>query len=103
MGAPPPQPPPSQPRFSPDGSWWWTGTEWKPAISPDHLWRWNGYQWVPYQVPTGTGGTARITIGIVAGAIVVVAFVSFIAVIILLTMGNQITNVFSNVTAALGT
>jgi hypothetical protein len=33
------------PQLSPDGRWWWTGTEWVPAISGDGRYRWNGTQW----------------------------------------------------------
>lgn len=103
MGATPPQPP-SQVRFSPDGAWFWTGTEWKPAISPDRRWRWNGLQWVPNVVAAGTSpaAAAGITIGIIGGGFAVLVLVSIVVIVVLLTMGNQITNVFSNVVAALG-
>ena len=91
------------PRFSPDGTWFWTGTEWRTALSPDRRWRWDGYRWVPYQAPSGGGGAAAgITIGIVAGVFVVVLLVAGLVTIVLYTMGTQIANVFSNVAAALG-
>jgi hypothetical protein len=32
--------------FSPDGGWWWSGTDWKPAISPDRRFRFDGEKWV---------------------------------------------------------
>lgn len=32
--------------LSPDGLWWWNGTQWVSAISPDGRWRWDGAQWV---------------------------------------------------------
>ena len=91
------------PRFSPDGNWFWTGTEWRSALSQDRLWRWNGYQWVPNQArTTSTGAAVGITVGVVAGALAVVGVVSLITIVVLLTMGHQIANVFSNVVAALG-
>jgi len=100
MGANPPG------KFSPDGLWWWDGTQWKPAVSPDRMWRWDGQRWVanaPMQVrQTSGGGTAAaVVITIVAFAGIVV-LVSVLVIVVLLTMGNQIGNVFSNVVAALG-
>ena len=101
MGTTPPQPP-LPPRFSPDGNWFWTGTEWKPAISPDRSWRFDGYRWVPNQPPGRSGAaTAGITVGVVLGAVAVLVLVGFIAIIVLLTMGNQLSNVFANVAGAL--
>ncbi len=32
--------------FSPDGEWWWSGTDWKPAISPDRRFRFDCENWV---------------------------------------------------------
>jgi hypothetical protein len=95
---------PSAPRqFSPDGLWWWDGAQWRPAISPDGRWRWDGRAWVPATPPARPGGGAGmavlVTILIFGGVLVLV---SLITVVILLTMGNQIANVFSNVAAALG-
>lgn len=97
-------PPPPAPRgqFSPDGLWWWDGSQWRPAISPDGAWRWDGHGWVPAaQVrPAGGGSTAAVVaIGIFAGVVVLVVLLTLV---ILYTMGSQISNVFSNVAAALG-
>jgi hypothetical protein len=77
---------------------WWDGTRWVPAMSPDGLWRWNGAQWVPVARQRRSGGTV---IGAVVGCAVVFLLTSLIVVIVLLTMGHQISNVFSNVVAAL--
>ena len=91
----------AQTRFSADGFWWWDGEEWRPAISQDRLWRWNGQSWEPARVAAGRGGAGAaigITIAIFLGVIVLV---SIVTVVILYTMGGQISNVFSNVAAAL--
>jgi hypothetical protein len=100
----PPAPATPQTRFSADGFWWWDGAEWKPAISQDRLWRWNGQSWEPAGLAaapanrSGAGAAIGITIAIFLGVIVLV---SLVTVVILLTMGGQISNVFSNVAAAL--
>jgi len=103
MNPPGPTPAPQQARFSPDGLWWWDGKEWKPAISPDRLWRWNGTSWVPAApaAPPKGGSGAGIAIVLVLAFVGVLVLVGFFTLIILLTMGNQISNVFSNVAAAL--
>ena len=92
-----------QTRFSADWAWWWDGAEWKPAISPDRLWRWDGQRWVPAVAgprPSGAGMGAGIAITVmIFGGVLV--FVSIIVVVVLLTMGGQIANVFSNVAVAL--
>ena len=98
-----PAPARTQTRFSADGFWWWDGAEWRPAVSQDRLWRWNGQAWEPARpaVAAGRGGAGAaigITIAIFLGVIVLV---SLVTVVILATMGNQISNVFSNVAAAL--
>ena len=92
-----------QERFSPDGFWWWDGAGWRPAYSQDRLWRWNGQTWVPAAAPParsggGSGVAIWLTVGLFA---VVVFFVAIVVVVILLTMGNQIGNVFANVVSAL--
>lgn len=94
----------AQTRFSADGFWWWDGAEWRPALSQDRLWRWNGQAWEPARLSTapasgvGAGTAIWITVAVFAGVLVLVAALT---VVILFTMGNQITNVFSNVAAAL--
>jgi hypothetical protein len=97
--------PASQTRFSDDGYWWWDGAVWKPAVSPDRLWRWNGQTWVPAHAPAppatagrGAGMAVLVTVAIFLGVLV---FVSILVTVILLTMGNQIANVFDNVVTAL--
>jgi Flp pilus assembly pilin Flp len=95
----------AQTRFSADGFWWWDGAEWRPALSEDRLWRWNGRSWEPARLggqrPSRAG--AGIAIGITVVFLGVVVLVSIVVVVVLLTMGNQIGNVFANVAAALGT
>ena len=99
-----PAPGAAQTRFSADGFWWWDGAEWRPAISQDRLWRWNGQSWEPAHLASspagraGAGAAIGVTIAIFLGVIVLVALIT---VVILYTMGGQITNVFSNVAAAL--
>jgi hypothetical protein len=111
MGANPPGPAPAprpQTMFSPDGFWWWDGTQWKAAVSADRLWRWNGQAWEPNRqlAPPprsgGGGGTATAVILTVLGVFAVLILVSIMTIVILLTMGNQIGNVFANVVTALG-
>jgi hypothetical protein len=99
MGANPPG------TFSPDGLWWWDGAQWRSAISPDGRWRWNGQAWEPYRTahPRGGGGGAATAIVVTILAFGgVIVLVSVLVIVVLLTMGNQIGNVFSNVVAALG-
>ncbi|MGH7763834.1 MAG: hypothetical protein ACREOM_05385 [Candidatus Dormibacteraceae bacterium] len=94
-------PPAAQTRFSADGLWWWNGAEWKPAISPDRLWRWNGQAWEPSVAAAkgaGIGVAIGLTLAMFAGVLVLV---SIITVVVLLSMGGQIANVFSNVLAAM--
>ena len=99
-----PQPPAQRSTFSPDGLWWWDGAKWRAAISPDGRWRWDGRGWVPAGAmpapPRGGGGTAALIIIASFGGILLL--VMFLTLVILLTMGSQIANVFSNVVAALG-
>jgi Flp pilus assembly pilin Flp len=107
MGGDPgqPAPAPAQTRFSADGFWWWDGAEWRPALSGDRMWRWNGHSWGPAR-PEGQRASragAGIAIGITAIFLGVIVLVSIVVVVVLLTMGNQIANVFVNVATALGT
>jgi hypothetical protein len=100
-----PAPPSPQRQFSPDGTWWWDGAQWRPAISPDGRWRWDGRAWVaatpmgPTRGGGGAGMAVLVTVLVFGGVLVLVTFMTLV---ILLTMGNQIANVFSNVVAALG-
>jgi hypothetical protein len=72
------------------------------------MWRWNGQSWEPSRLTgaaisrsgTGAGVAIGITVAIFLG---IVVLVSLITVVIFLTMGHQIANVFSNVVAALST
>ena len=84
--------------------WWWDGSQWRPAISPDGKWRWDGRGWVPAAPGSArAGGGAGAAIGITVVAFIgILVLVSIVVIVILLTMGNQIANVFSNVAAALG-
>jgi Flp pilus assembly pilin Flp len=85
--------------------WWWDGSQWQPAISPDGRWRWDGRGWVPAPPAAapargGRAGMAIIVTILAFGGILL--FVSLITIIVLYTLGTQISNVFSNVAAALG-
>ena len=94
--------------FSPDGFWWRDGTQWKAAVSADRLWRWNGHTWEPNRQVApppragGGGGAATAVVVTVLGFLAVLVLVSILIIVVLLTMGNQLANVFSNVVAALG-
>src|SRR5438094_9703418 len=104
VGDQPPSPGAPRTAFAPDGVCWWDGSQWRPAISPDGLWRWNGRAWEPARPgprPGAGGGTATAAVITVAAFAGVLVLVSIVVVVILLTMGNQIANVFSNVVAAL--
>jgi hypothetical protein len=92
-----------QTRFSADGLWWWDGADWKPAVSPDRLWRWNGLAWEPaapgYATKgSGVGRAIGLTVAMFVGVLVLVAIIT---AVIVLTLGDQIANVFSNVVGAL--
>ena len=91
-------------RFSADGFWWWDGAEWKPALSQDRRWRWTGQGWEPnpYVSAPGSGSGAAMAILLTIAAFVgVLVVVSILVIVVLLTMGNQIANVFQNVVLAL--
>jgi hypothetical protein len=103
MGSSPPGRGPTT--FSPDGFWWWDGAQWRSAISPDGRWRWNGQAWVPLRPlapPSRGGGAAAAILVTVLAFGGVIVLVSILTIVVLLTMGNQLSNVFSNVVAALG-
>jgi hypothetical protein len=51
--------PASTGQLSPDGYWWWNGTQWVSAVSPDGRWRWDGERWVVNEVATRTYGPVR--------------------------------------------
>ena len=91
--------------FSPDGFWWWDGSSWKAALSEDRLWRWNGQSWEPSRLPpasaSGAGAGAAVGVAVVFAFMAILVLVSIVVIVVLLTMGNQIANVFSNVVAAL--
>jgi hypothetical protein len=40
---------------SPDGGFYWDGTQWIAALSPDGSWTWNGNEWVRTQSLSGPG------------------------------------------------
>lgn len=46
-------------QLSPDGYWWWDGSQWVSAISPDGRWRWDGQRWVVNEVATRFVGPVR--------------------------------------------
>lgn len=88
--------------FSPDGFWWWDGSQWRSALSPDGAWRWNGSAWLPVSAPRTGGPRASGVLIAAAGFGGVLLLVLLLTLFVLYTMGSQITNVFSNVAAALG-
>jgi hypothetical protein len=90
------------PQLSPDGRWYWDGGEWRSAISPDGRWRFDGRQWVPIgpQPAPGGGGVAGWLIAALS-CLGILVLTSIVVIVILLTMGGQIANVFSNVAVAL--
>jgi Flp pilus assembly pilin Flp len=67
------------------------------------MWRWNGQSWMPAGPPpaAGAGSGVGLTLGLVAGFVGIVVLVLLVVAAILYTMGGQIANVFSNVTAAM--
>ena len=97
-----PAPTMTQTRFSADGLWWWDGAEWKPAVSPDRLWRWNGQAWEPAAPRSdrkgpGLGVAIGLTVAMFVGVLVLVAIIT---AVIVLTLGDQIANIFSNAVGA---
>ena len=74
---------------SPDGRWVWNGAAWVPAMAP------------PQAARPGGGGAVGWVLAIVLGGCGVLVLTSIVVIVILLTMGNQIQNVFSNVVVAL--
>jgi hypothetical protein len=75
---------------SPDGRWVWNGTTWVPALPPPR----------PAQ-PASAGRVVGWGLGLVLGGCAVLMLTSIVVIVILLTMGNQIQNVFRNVVVAL--
>ena len=75
-------------------------------MSADRMWRWDGQRWVPnaplqVQRAGGGGGTATAVVVTILAFGGIIVIVSVLVIVVLLTMGNQIGNVFSNVVAAL--
>src|SRR5207249_11382583 len=97
---------PSTPRtaFSPDGMWWWDGSQWRPAISPDGKWRWDGRGWVPAGPgPPRAGGGAGAANGITVVAFIrILVLVPIPAIVIPPTIGHQTAHASSNAASALG-
>ncbi len=79
----PPPPPSAEPgvQYSPDGRWWWDGSQWLPApgppppapsvapgvqYSPDGRWWWNGWQWTPATGPPPAAAHNRVTAALFA-------------------------------------
>src|SRR5438094_8116023 len=87
---------PSTPRtaFSPDGMWWWDGSQWRPAISPDGKWRWDGRAWVPAGPgPPRAGGGAGAAVGVTVVALIgILLLVSIGVLAALLTLATRISN-----------
>jgi hypothetical protein len=45
---------------SPDGAWWWTGSQWLPAWSPDRRWWFDGTTWQRQRRPTSKWSVSSI-------------------------------------------
>jgi hypothetical protein len=68
-------------QLSPDGSWWWDGTAWRPALSPDGRMRWTGQAWVS---TAARGPSRRNLLALVAGTaavvLIVVSVMAYVAI-----------------------
>jgi hypothetical protein len=73
-------------------------------MSADGMWRWDGSRWMPASAGVGAAasqGGPGLAVGLVIGCLVILLLSIVPVIIILLTMGNQMSNVFSNVVNAL--
>jgi hypothetical protein len=41
----------STPPISPDGRFWWDGSQWQPLFTADGRFRWNGHEWTAVEAP----------------------------------------------------
>ncbi len=75
------------PQFSPDGRWFWDGTNWQPAISSDGRWRWNGYTWVS----TGyrLGGLSAGWLALIAGGVIVALLAVTVPIALIFASSNN--------------
>ena len=72
-----------------------------PQYSADGRWYWDGQRWIPVGPPAKRNSPGA-TVAVVLAAFVGILFLtSIVVIVILLTMGDQIKNVFSNVAVAL--
>src|SRR6266581_6104654 len=67
-------------QVSPDGKWYWNGTNWLSSVSSDGKSRWNGASWVPNQTSPRVTAQSPWTKGLflgggIFGALLVVAVV----------------------------
>jgi len=51
---------------SPDGAWWWTGSQWLPAWSPDRRWWFDGTTWQRQRGPTSNWSVWSIRTRLIA-------------------------------------
>jgi hypothetical protein len=70
-------------QFSPDGSWWWNGSDWIPARSPDGRQAvWTGSRWV-------RSGSTGAVLAIAASLWVVEIGLFVVAIIVLIFVANE--------------
>ena len=72
-----------------------------PQYSADGRWYWDGERWIPVAAPARRRSPAATAAIVIASFVAILFLTSIVVIVILLTMGDQIKNVFSNVAVAL--
>jgi len=90
-------------RLSPDGHWWWDGSDWRSVVSPDGWWRWNGERWVAARAqPQRAGPRTGMLVALIATGAVVVLVAASVLTYAVVTGLNNVQKVTSSSTAAGG-